>query len=224
MLLMGHRGARHEAPENTLEGFVHLKNLDIQSLEFDLRLSKDQQLVIIHDDTIDRTTSGTGLVSDLSAAELKQHQVPTLKEVLEIYDELEHAQLEVKEPKPVDHKIICEEIENTLNALNIVEQCVITSFDLSFLESAKKYVPHIKRGHLHHKPENPLEKTKELDCCLLAIYWEVCTKELIEEAHSKGIEVSAWTVNKEDAFLKLQSWGIDSIITDIPTAMLPLVK
>ena len=251
MILIGHRGAKNEAPENTLESFSHLNNLGIQSVEFDLRLSADNELVIIHDDTLERTTNAEGFVKDKTAAELKQLDacshfytntlestdtneisnktstnggIPTLKEVLSTFNKLEHAQLEVKPPEKADHKTICEKILACVNELGIQDRCVITSSDCDFLESCKRYAPTMKRGFIYLDIElKPIDTALTLDCELLAIYWEFCSEALIKEAHSKGLEVSAWTVNKEKAFTNLKKWGVDSVITDCPSELMHLV-
>jgi len=240
MILIGHRGAKNEAPENTLMGFKHLKNLGIQNVEFDLHLSADQELVIIHDKTLERTTNGTGLVRTKTAKELKlldacsyfsknitAEGVPTLKEVLSVFDQLEHAQLEVKPPRFEDHQIICNKIKQTLDELNLLQQCVVTSFDYSFLESCKHYQPELKRGFLCEKKGaalmDPVEATLKLECQLLAIDWQLCTEEMIQRAHKNHLQISVWTVDDEKVFKQLMAWGIDSIITNCPSKFIPLI-
>lgn len=238
MQLIGHRGARGEAPENTLSSFRHLHALGIQRVEFDLRLSKDKQIVIIHDDTLERTTNGTGLVSDFSAQELKQldarksfdetlssEGVPTLAEVLAVFDNLQHAQLEVKPLDARDHEIMCTLISETLKQFKLESVCVITSSDIAFLGSVKKFCPHLKRGYIYFEPEyNAFEVCEQNACSLLALYWKFCSKEVVEKVHTKGMEVSVWTVNETSDFEALVSMGVDSIITDFPAKMLPLIQ
>ncbi len=234
MRLIGHRGARNEAPENTLTGFRHIHALGIQSVEFDLQLSADNQIVVIHDDTLDRTTNAQGPVSALNAIDLKaldasshfsqelpKDGVPLLEEVLACFDKLEHAQLEVKPPKAGDHGTFCRKIKECVDELNIKDQCVITSSDVEFLETCKNQAKDMRRGYIYYDLDRkPIETALELECRLLVIYWKFCTEELINEAHSKGLEVSAWTVNEAKAFDQLNNWGIDSIITDCPSGFL----
>jgi glycerophosphoryl diester phosphodiesterase len=243
--IIGHRGAKQEAPENTLLSFNHLKSLGIQSVEFDLRLSADNEIVIIHDDTLERTTNSEGLVRDKTAAELKALDassyfsddaskalskrwavdgVPTLKEVLKVFDKLEHAQLEVKPSEKADHEQICQKILECVNELGVQDKCVITSSDYDFLESCKIYAPNMKRGFVYLDIKyQPIETALALSCDLLAIYWKFCSQELIDQAHNKGLKISAWTVNEQEAFTNLKNWGIDSIITDYPSELMHLV-
>lgn len=231
MLLIGHRGARNEAPENTLEGFKHIRNLGINSMEFDLRLSKDHKIVIIHDETLDRTTNTKGKVYDFTAEELKAFAVPELKEALSLFEHIEHAQLEVKSPKTEHHEIICKGISDCLKELNCELNCVITSFDTNFLTSAEKYAGHIRRGLIYQKGRIPkalseksshalIDLVKELKAELLAINYRNCTKFLIDLAKKNNIETSTWTVNEDADFKRLKDLGIDSIITDCPSRFL----
>ncbi len=238
MQLIGHRGARGEAPENTLSSFRHLHALGIQRVEFDLRLSKDKQIVIIHDDTLERTTNGTGLVSDFYEQELKQldacakfdaslasEGVPTLTEVLAVFDHLQHAQLEVKPLDARDHETMCKLISETLKQFKLEHVCVITSSDIAFLESCKKFCPHLKRGYIYFEPEyNAFEVCEQHACSLLALYWKFCSKEVVEKVHAREMEISVWTVNETTDFKSLVNMGVDSIITDFPAKMLPLIQ
>lgn len=228
MILIGHRGAKNEAPENTLAGFIHLKNLGIQNVEFDIRVSADQQLVIIHDETLDRTTHAKGLVRNKSAAELKLLNVPNLKETLQVFDKLQHAQLEVKPPHTEDHQLICEGIDKVVHELGLQDKCVITSFDYTFLQSCLKFVPHLSRGFLCEESGaekfDPIKVALQLECCLLALEWTLCNEEFIQRAHQASLAISAWTVDDVQKFKQLMNWGIDSIITNYPSQFLDLVN
>lgn len=234
MFLIGHRGARKEAPENTIMGFEHLRDLGINSAEFDLHLSKDKKIVIIHDETLDRTTKGKGKVCNYTAEELKAFDVPELKEVLSVFKHIDHVQLEVKSPKKKNYKIICELIASTLKELKLEKSCVITSFDIDFLKSAEKHASHLRRGLIYQKGRIPralsensvktlLEITKKLNVQLLAINHKNCTRFLIEQAKANNLEISSWTVNTKADFLRLKKWGIDSIITDRPSKLKQLL-
>jgi glycerophosphoryl diester phosphodiesterase len=238
MFLIGHRGAKAEAPENTLYGFQHLRNLGINHVEFDLRLSADQELMIIHDDTLERTTDGAGNIIDFSARQLKNlnackhfdaslpcEGVPTLDDVFSLWPKLQHAQLEVKPPRPEDHKIICEKIRACCEKYKLKDKCVVTSSDHAFLETCKSELSDFKRGLVYLDVETkPIESALKLGCAYLCIYWKFCYLELIQQAQSEGLHVSAWTVNETTIFKKLQDYGINSIISDYPTQMSALIS
>jgi glycerophosphoryl diester phosphodiesterase len=105
VLIVAHRGASAYEPENTIRSFDNAFQLGADFVELDVRLSKDGSLVVIHDEAVDRTTNGSGLVRDLTLSELKLldagkgEKIPTLEEVLELFSEPEHKFfIEVKEP------------------------------------------------------------------------------------------------------------------------------
>ena len=119
MRIIGHRGARREAPENTLAGFRHLRSLGIDHVELDVRLSADHQLVVLHDTTVNRTTNGKGAAREMTATALgalnaaasfpgwqEATPIPLLRDVLTEWPELESIQLEVKTTHVPDLHII----------------------------------------------------------------------------------------------------------------------
>jgi glycerophosphoryl diester phosphodiesterase len=103
MLRIGHRGARAYAPENTLTSFKRAIEIGVDAIELDVRKTKDNQLVVIHDSDIKRTTNGKGLVGELTLAQIKGYsaeedeKVPTLKEALDFLDKKVMALVELKE-------------------------------------------------------------------------------------------------------------------------------
>jgi len=128
MRIIGHRGARREAPENTLAGFRHLRALGIDHVELDVRLSRDNQLVVLHDTTVNRTTNGKGAVREMTAAELgalnaaanfsgwnDSTPVPLLRDVLAEWNDLESIQLEVKTTAIADLRIIAAALVQLIN-------------------------------------------------------------------------------------------------------------
>ncbi|MCC6790879.1 MAG: glycerophosphodiester phosphodiesterase, partial [Thermomicrobiales bacterium] len=113
MRLISHRGARFEAPENTVSGFRYALGIGIDSFELDVHLTFDDQLVVIHDATIDRTTNGSGHVADMTLAEIQSFDaragfadwpescvVPTLRQVLDVIGEVPYLEIEVKTDAP----------------------------------------------------------------------------------------------------------------------------
>lgn len=242
MQIIGHRGARNEAPENTLLGFRHLRSLGIHQVELDVRLSKDKQLVVLHDTSLDRTTDRKGKLSDFTAEELAAvdaganfrsksphltglthpfRGVPTLDQVILEWPELEFIQLEVKTADRHTLEMIAERINFLVDAHQISRRCCITSSDTEMLRIVGKRYRHIKRGYVAERfMRDPVGVCVNLDCDYLVVNWRKCSETLIERAHGLGLQVSVWTVNKLDVALKLYEWGADSLITDEPTTML----
>lgn len=246
MYIIGHRGARHEAPENTLQGFAHLRSLGIHRVELDVRLSKDNQLVVLHDTTLDRTTNHKGKLSNYTTADLaamnagsrfisqspqitaEAHEflgVPTLDQVITEWPELQSIQMEVKSADRHSLMMIAERINFLVDAHQIARKTCVTSSDTNMLRIMASKYRHIKRGFVAERfTRNPIGVCVNLDCDYLVINWRNCSEKLIKKAHEQGLHVSVWTVNRLDIAQRLCEWGADSLITDIPSTMLATFK
>jgi len=138
----GHRGFKSAYPENTLLAFQEALKLGVDMLEFDLRFSRDKVVVVIHDDTLDRTTNGSGKVSDYRLAELKQLdaggrfgkpfeglKIPTLEELCEMLRSYPDVLLNVEIKPAADAKEVADSAIATLREYGYISRCVFTSFD-----------------------------------------------------------------------------------------------
>ncbi|OUS06012.1 hypothetical protein A9Q81_04565 [Gammaproteobacteria bacterium 42_54_T18] len=235
-VIVGHRGARQEAPENTLAGFQLLRDLGIHHVELDLRLSKDNQLVVIHDKTVDRTTEHSGGISDFTAANLAKMNaahhfsnwdshlgIPLLDEVLAKWQELKSIQLEVKPPSKDQFPKLAMELTNLVQLHHLEKQAIVTSSDTRFLAYMQKHCPSIKRGFVATRfSRNPIDTCKQLRCYYLVLDWRRCNKKLVRKAHALNLHISVWTVNTINAAQTVSSYGVNSIITDVPSRLAPL--
>lgn len=234
MEIIGHRGARREAPENTLGGFGHLRALGIDSVELDLHLVSDGKLVVIHDYTTDRTTGVSGIVADLDGPRLAgmnaaahfagwptREPVPTLEDVLSQWPGLQAIQLEVKTAPAHTIPALTKTLTNVVEDYRLVGRATVTSHDVRVLARMKQCHPHIRRGLVAERfARSPLATCQYLGCELLVMDHRGLTDATIEIAHAMGMQVSTWTVNHEDMALRLYRRGVDSLITDVPTRML----
>ena len=235
MLIIGHRGARREAPENTLAGFRYLRSLGVHHVELDVRLSQDQQLVVIHDDTLNRTTAHSGNVRDFTAAALAQMNaaakfaagwpdttpVPLLRDVLKEWDDLESIQLEVKTTHENDLRTIAHLIRELVDELDLIDTAIVTSMDTHLLGYMHQTAPEIRRGYVAERfTREPLAMCQLHHCTHLITNYHRVTPGLVQTAHSIGLEVSVWTVNDLNIAHRIQHCGADSIITDVPSLML----
>ena len=234
MILIGHRGARKEAPENTLAGFQHLRQLGIHHVELDVRLSKDQQLVVLHDTTVNRTSDGKGNVLDFTATELQQMNatlpfpnwpqhsgIPLLADVLSEWPELKSIQLEVKTADNTILNTIAHGLAELVRRFKLQNKAIVTSSDQNLLAIMHRVAPAVRRGFVAERfTRDPLEVSLNHHCSHLVINHHRCTPGMIDTAHMLGLEVSTWTVNDINAARRLQNWGVDSIITDVPSLML----
>lgn len=234
--LVGHRGARQEAPENTLSGFRLLRSLGIHHVELDLHLSKDNKLVAIHDKTLDRTTNQSGKVADFTAKELAKvnashhfpnwnshSSIPLLNDILKEWPRLASIQLEVKPPSLAQFPKLAEQLSLLIVQYSLERQAVVTSSDIRFLRYMQKRYPTIKRGFVAERfARNPIGVCKRLRCHYLVIDWRRCNRNLVQKACALNLHVSVWTVNSINAALKVASYGVNSVITDAPSKLLPL--
>lgn len=232
MIVYGHRGAKGEAPENTLPGFIHAYRHGIRHFELDLVLSKDGKPVLVHDLSVDRTTSQNGSVSQYTAAELAAMDarrnaspwptptgIPALEDLLDQFDDLEHLQLEVKKDARQRLNILSNRLTEVIQHRNLYHRVAITSTDSWFLKQIRRRNKNIRIGLVtERKFPRPLSMASRLGCEYLCIHWKLCSKTLVEQAHRKGMHVSTWTVNRIHDMLQLEEMGVNSIITDYPTS------
>ncbi|SDX10729.1 glycerophosphodiester phosphodiesterase [Marinobacter mobilis] len=232
MIIYGHRGAKGEAPENTLAGFELAYRHGIRRFEFDLILAKDGQPVVIHDLTLERTTGQSGKVADYTAADLAKMDarknvvtwptptgIPTLEAVLAAIPEFEHLQLEVKTDKRNRLNILCNRLTELIQKRDLFERVVVTSSDTWFLQEIRRRNRRIAIGVvIDSRFPKPISVASRLECDYLILNWKLCSRELVEDAHRRDIKVSTWTVNRIHDMLELEEQGVDSIITDYPTS------
>jgi len=233
--LIGHRGAKLTAPENTLAGIRQAKKEGASWVEFDVKLTSDGHAVLIHDETLDRTTDGKGPVRQITVAELRRfdagvrfgpawrgERIPTLVEALALMAELDMGfNLEIK-PCPG------REAETARVALADVAQHwpkdrpvpVISSFKPAALVAAREAAPHLPRGFLAETlPPDWLARMTELECRTVHPCWRALTKAQVAAAKSANYPLLVWTVNEPARARELLAWGVDSLITDCPAVL-----
>ncbi|MBF7682349.1 glycerophosphodiester phosphodiesterase [Acinetobacter sp. B5B] len=233
MQIIGHRGARNEAPENTLGGFNYLKQLGIDAVEFDLRQLHDHTLVVIHDDNLARTTGTSQPLTDCQARHLPQHNhcklwphwphqepTPTLTQVLEIIDHFTHIELEIKAVQSMsDAEKIIETLHQNLSS-HFHKTLVITSFDVKILTALQKFTSPFKRGLLvEDTSHRAIDHALKLECCQIGWLNTLATQDQIKATHDAGLNVSVWTVNQPERARQLKDWGVNGLITDVPQLM-----
>ncbi len=241
MDIFGHRGATGEAPENTLLGFAHaLNSARVQCFELDVHLTKDNQLAVIHDNTLDRTTNGKGYISSFTMKELKNFdarnkfnfsdsiaEIPSLSEVFEIYaDKIKHFQIEIKVDSSERIENTCNQIIDNIKNYGIGEKVTVTSFNEEALRCILRKNSTQKCGFIASSyRESALKKAIDLGCCNTCIPIETPdAKVLVKEAHAAGLEVTGWLGNTRKDVETLLEWQVDSITTDYPTQILQFIR
>lgn len=234
-ILFAHRGASKYAPENTLAAFELAIHQNADAIELDVKLSADHEVIVIHDDTVDRTTNGTGKVANLKLAEIKRldagyyfnqsfqgEKIPTLNEVLETIGSRIFINIELTNyAAPRDQ--LPEKTAQIVKNHNLEVSILFSSFNPIALKKTKSLLPQVPVGLLAapgfpgfwarsflsrfipHEALHPEERDT--------------SKALIDRCHRKGVRVHTYTVNDFQRMKQLFIWQIDGIFTDdIPLA------
>ncbi|ELY42428.1 glycerophosphodiester phosphodiesterase [Natronorubrum sulfidifaciens] len=216
MRLIAHRGFAATAPENTIAALQSAAEY-ADAVEFDVRRCGSGELVVIHDETIDRVTDGVGTVADIPLEELRTYtvldsgqRVPTLEEVLEALPTTVEINLEMKASGIA---------ADVLEALADVENRVVTtSFQLAELRAIRELDPSQPTGLLVSRDlETPVTTAVELDCDVIgANYWRCLSTWLVPRATAVDLEIHAWSLEYR-AVAKLLEWrGVDCVSADRP--------
>lgn len=232
--IIAHRGSPKAAPENTLASFRQAAREGATWVEFDVALTLDGRPVVFHDDALDRTTDGAGLLADTSfdilrdldagswfSPAFKGELVPTLEEALELFVELGLGfNMEIK---PTAGR----EVETAEVALATARACwdgplpLISSFSHLSAAAAEEVQPGWPRGILFDRiPEDWRDVAAKLDVVSVGANHKHLTRELVAAVHSDGRKVASYTVNESERASLLFSWGVDAVFTDLPGVML----
>ena len=234
--IIAHRGASGYAPENTMAAFCRAVELGAGFIETDLHLTRDAHLVAIHDDTLERTTTGRGEVKHFTLAELREldagswfapefagERIPSLAEILEFAREKDVAFfLEVKPAAiwGVEHAVV-----NALRDSGEAAGVVVLSFQENILASVHRLDRTMMTGFLFDHPlENPLALAQRVGARQLVPRADLVRAEMVEEAHREGLQVVAWSVNEPDEMRALLSTGVDGIMTDFPDRLRDVLR
>lgn len=219
MLIMGHRGAKGELPENTLLGFEKAISLGLKAIELDIHSTSDGELAVIHDDTVDRTTNGSGSVNDLSLAELQKldagqnQKVPTLMEAFDLLlpANLE-IQIEVKDGKTLS--ALTKLIEQTKQK----ELLTVISFHHGWLKDFKERMPKIKTACLlYGRPLNAPDIAKSCHANGISFNIGFIDSGLREQTKKAGLSLTGWNANTLEDFQEMKALELDYLGTDVPS-------
>lgn len=217
MILMGHRGAKEQLPENSLLGFQKVIDKGLKAIELDIHLSADGEIVVIHDDTVNRTTNGEGPVSEKTLAQLKElnlgegQTVPTLKEALDLITKAGViTQIEIKDPS------VLESLVKMIGDYP-AELITVISFDHKVLKRFKEACPQIKTACLMYGlPVNPVQIAKDCKADGISLSVHLIDKEVVDQCHKDGFSVTAWNANDKEMVNRFKEMGVDFLGTDYP--------
>ncbi|OEC88544.1 MULTISPECIES: glycerophosphodiester phosphodiesterase [Methanobacterium] len=214
MLVVAHRGASFFEPENTIRAIEKAIIMGADFVEVDVRKSKDNMLVVMHDADINRTTDGKGLVNDYTVSELKKFDagdketIPTLDEVITCVKDRVGLLIEIKEPG-TEGKVLEKIDENEL------ENVILTSFYHKSIKNARKMNLSVDAGIIFTgQPVDVSQMASSAGANVIFPGYKYLDEDLIKQAHRKGISVYPWTVDDEGMFEKLVEMGVDGIVTN----------
>lgn len=222
MLIIAHRGASGNKPENTIASFIKAIEMEAKMIEFDVHVCKSGEVVVIHDFDIDRTTNGKGFVSELTLEALKKfnagegEEIPTLDETLNAINGKSMVNIEIKGKN--SYTIVSETIKSQIKS-SIWKQSdfLVSSFDHKQLLKFHKLLPEIKIGVLFEKvPDNFHEIANKLNAYSINANFEFLTKEMVNKIHLQGYKIYAYTVNSEENKIKMADLNVDGIFSDFP--------
>lgn len=228
-----HRGASGHAPENTLAAFALAADMGADGVELDVHLSSDGHVVVIHNDTVDATTGGTGRVSRMTLAELQSldagawfdlrfagERIPTLQEVFDAVGDRVLINVEIKvevgyHPAAQETEAVRLVVEN-----GMADRVIFSSFSPRSLRRLYRLAPHIRRGFLYARGEPSflpsLLRRFYVPFVALHPQFSMVSERYVAAAHRRELCVNAWTVNDAADMRHVRDCGVDGIITNYP--------
>lgn len=226
-IIVGHRGARGHAPENTLLALDTGIRLGAHWLEFDVQLA-DDELWLMHDLTVDRTTDGKGLLADMEAAQIRTldagqgQNVPTLRDALDLIENRVPVNIELKSWNGCAQAVAALLREYIAEGWP-AERFMVSSFHHPELWEFRALLPEIPTGVLIcGVPLDWAALASEAGAGTLSISNEFVDEKLIDDAHARDLQLLVYTVNEPDEMHRLRALGVDGIFTDYPERALQL--
>lgn len=236
-LCIAHRGGAAYAPENTMAAFKNAIKMNADYFEVDVHLTKDGHVVVIHDDTLERTTDGKGMVKDKTLAQLKKldagswfskkfkgEKIPTLEETLDLAKGKIGVVIEIKNG-PVFHKGIEKKVINMIRKKTMQNEVIIISFDHECIRRTKKIAPEIKAGILFYG--NVIDSAgmaESIKAEYVCPGWQLVTDEMILNCRKNNRKMNLWTINDKQTMKFFIDKKVDAITTDKPDILIKLLK
>jgi len=221
-LIIGHRGAMGHETENTLPSIQKAMDLGVDMIEIDVFKLKSGEVVVFHDDTVDRLTNGPGSIEGYNIIELKKlivnggHQIPMLQDVLKLIDNKVALNIELKGAGTADRVNFI--MNYYINKKNwSPENFIISSFNWDELKEMRKLNPDVAIAVLTE--ENPIDAipmAKELQAVAINPYFKKLDLDVANQIHDAGFKIYTWTVNEPEDIDAMKKLAVDGIITNFP--------
>jgi glycerophosphoryl diester phosphodiesterase len=225
-LVIAHRGGPcgKTRLENSLPAFARALAAGADAVECDVHLSADNEVVVIHDETLDRTTAGHGCVNAYTAAELARLGVPTLRALCRLVRGKVRLLIEIKGASP--YRVL-----DVIQFEKVEREVIVISFQAEYLRFIARLRPDIELGFLLYQFNNNvpnlaryIQVARALNATTLAPHLRLCTRRLVAAIHAAGLRVFAWTANSLQQQRRLISVGVDGIVTDYPKRLKGLLR
>ena len=236
---VAHRGASSYAPENTFAAYDKALAMGVNHVELDVQLTRDGHIVVIHDDTVDRTTNANGRVADFTLAELraldaggwfsaeyKGERIRSLGETLEHYKGRLHFHVEIKQREIAGG--LARRTIDMVRGYGLTDSVTITSFRKEWLEEATAYDSELPKGWLVPMGNEPwddsiinliIEQSKELGLAQVCPRADLTTPELVDRLHAEGFVVRCQGLFNEDLMRHVVDVGADGATVNFPDKM-----
>lgn len=233
-LVCAHRGSRAEYDDNAAGGFAKSLAAGVRGFETDVRMTTDDELVIMHDVKVERTTTGTGRVDQMTkeqvtALTLKRsgEHVPTPAIIAEIFRGVKDVRIEWEMKESVASlgqaraDLYCDKLYAVVTSTMEPGTYVFTSFSDTILATMKRRHPDAPTGYITGKPltQDFIDQAVALGCCGVAPALKGTTREAVDAAHAKGLVVTLWMVQKPDTYAKARALGADVCTSDYAMAV-----
>jgi glycerophosphoryl diester phosphodiesterase len=240
VMVVAHRGFSGKAPENTLVAFRRAIHAGSDMMEFDVRLSKDGEVVIIHDEELDRTTTGRGRVADYSLRELRKldagsvfgkefagEKIPLLREALQVAQKRILVNIEIKDGYLGGYTLrdVASKTFQAVEDAGMSDQVIFSSFYPPALETIREQNPQARLAFLfHYRWTFPEQVTAGKSFTALNLRRTYLNKGKIAGIHERGMKVNVYTVNSGEEMERFVRWGVDGIITNHPDLLIKILK
>jgi len=219
--ILAHRGASALAPENTLAAFQLALDLQSDGIELDVMLSADQQVVVIHDNTVDRTTNGSGRVADMTLQQIqsldagKGEKVPTLSEVLDRFGGKFLINIELKNYTSIFDNLPIE-VAKVLKVHGMEEEVLISSFNPFNISRVRRRIPEARLGLITQPQQAQHWIWRFFNFDSLHPHFDDVDAVLVSALHARNRQVYVWTVDDPQEMKRLAGLEVDGIITNDP--------
>ncbi|MFI5394660.1 MAG: glycerophosphodiester phosphodiesterase [Candidatus Binatia bacterium] len=229
-LRIAHRGASGGAPEHTRRAFERALAVGVDMIELDVQLSRDQELVVMHDHELERTTTGSGLVREHDFADLRAldagswfasefagERVMSLREVVLLVDGHVRLNVEIKAPSE-DWHVLAKELTTLLRRHGQLDRTVISSFEPGALQVVRTQASDARLGLLWQAPDltEAWRWSREVHAASIHPHWLLVREKFMCAARQHGLQAFVWTVNDVETMRELVRREVDGIISDFP--------